>query len=82
MILYFIGIIAPKVSREGSITVDMGVPILEADKVPALLNPTKGKMAVASEISVLGKKYSTTAISMGNPHCVSLLFYLYRFMLN
>lgn len=67
------GLIVPKVSKEGSITVDMGTPILEAVKVPSLLQTTSGDTAVESDIEVLGKIYKTTAVSMGNPHAITFV---------
>jgi diaminopimelate epimerase len=71
------GLIVPKVSAQGSITVDMGTPILEALKVPSLLQATQVtnsfNAAVESDIVVLGKTYKTTAVSMGNPHTVTFV---------
>lgn len=64
------GMIVPKVSTDGSITVDMGQPILEAAKVPTTLFATKGDRAIDSTIEIGGKPYQATAVSMGNPHSV------------
>lgn len=49
------------------VRVDMGRPILQAEKIPVRWpeSPvTNGKLTVA------GKEFSFTAVSMGNPHCV------------
>ena len=64
------GQIVPKVTKTGSIRVDMGKPILEAAKVPTKLAATKDGMAVDSVIEAAGKQYKATCVSMGNPHSV------------
>ena len=68
------GILVPKIIKEnGRITgvrVDMGQPVLDADKIP-----TKGfgtGRVVDKTIEVLGETYHVTCVSMGNPHCVVL----------
>ncbi len=49
------------------VRVDMGEPILEADKIPV----AAGKEKVIDEpIVVEEKEYRTTSVSMGNPHTV------------
>lgn len=50
-----------------SVTVQMGKAELNPKKIPAKF---EGKSAVAAPLSVGGKRYSVTCISMGNPHCV------------
>ena len=56
--------------RDGKVTqvrVDMGEPILEAEKIPVKAD----KSPVMSEpITVEGRDYLMSAVSMGNPHCV------------
>ena len=64
------GKIVPKISEDGSITVDMGKPILEATKVPTTLAATRDGMAVDSIIEAAGTQYMSTCVSMGNPHSV------------
>lgn len=64
------GMIIPKLNADGSISVDMGKPILQADKVPTTLSPTADGAAVLSVLESLGKSYQVTAISMGNPHAI------------
>lgn len=68
------GILVPRIIKEnGKITgvrVDMGQPVLEAEKIP-----TKGfgtGHVVDKTIDVLGETYHVTCVSMGNPHCVVL----------
>ena len=55
------GIIKPEILENGNVLVDMGEAILEASKIPVLVdNP--------QDFEIQG--YSATAVSMGNPHCV------------
>ncbi len=61
------GILSVKKSGE-NITVNMGEPILEADKIP-VKNFGKNPV-IAEDIEVDGKIYKMTCVSMGNPHCV------------
>ncbi len=61
--------------KVGSVTVDMGAPILQYDKVPAALQegqkPDEATGALINvPITVSGNVYRTTAVSMGNPHSV------------
>ena len=53
-------------SKVVSVRVDMGVPILENNGIPVLLQ----EPAVNLPIEVKGHSYHFTAVSMGNPHCV------------
>ena len=47
------------------VKVDMGAPILEPEKIPAKVSKATGK-----KLTVQGKEYEVTCISMGNPHCI------------
>lgn len=49
-----------------SVTVDMGSPIFERERIPAL---GEGKF-INEEIEVDGVKFRATCLSIGNPHCV------------
>lgn len=53
-----------------NITANIGEPILEAEKVPAI---TKSECFIDKTIILDGRKFDTTAISLGNPHCVSFV---------
>ena len=66
------GKIIPKITKDGSITVDMGEPILHpANKIPTTLEATtKEGHVVEADIEACGKKYKINAVSMGNPHGV------------
>lgn len=66
------GEIIPVMKSDGRIEVDMGIPILESEKVPTTLKATQqlkeGNAAVNSPVTVEGHEYEVTAVSMGNPH--------------
>lgn len=56
--------------RDGKTTgvrVDMGEPILEAERIPTTLT---GLQVINTPVEVLGKTYGATCVSMGNPHAV------------
>lgn len=50
-----------------SAKVDMGSPVLEAKRIPVL---SENEKAVNEKITVDGKDYLMTCVSMGNPHAV------------
>jgi diaminopimelate epimerase len=57
------------------VRVDMGEPILEAAQVPTTLpaNPAARGAAVNVPLTVDDRTLTVTCISMGNPHCVTLV---------
>lgn len=59
--------ITPRDGKAGMITVDMGEPVLDTEKIPALFDASK---CIDQTLEVDGKKYQVTLVSMGNPHCV------------
>lgn len=73
------GVIIPKVSTSGSITVDMGEPRLIPHLIPTTLSATKDGKVIEAEIIGLGTSYKTTTVSMGNPHSVNLLLLHFLF---
>ena len=52
------------------VTVDMGKPILCADKVPVI---SDSKEVIGKQVIIGKKEQKITAVSMGNPHCVIFL---------
>lgn len=52
------------------VTVDMGEPILCADKVPVV---SDSKEVIGKQVTIGKKEQKITAVSMGNPHCVIFL---------
>lgn len=65
------GLIVPEVKADGSITVDMGEPILNPSTIPTTLTANNNGKVIEADIEALGKVYKCTPVSMGNPHCVS-----------
>lgn len=53
--------------KVSAVRVDMGAPILEADRIPVIAD---GSPVVDEPIEVAGKEYRMTCVSMGNPHAV------------
>jgi diaminopimelate epimerase len=56
-----------KDGKVGEIEVNMGSPILEPEKIPASF---QGEKVVNQPLTVGGKEYRVTCVSMGNPHCI------------
>jgi diaminopimelate epimerase len=63
------GIVAPRSAGPGRVTVDMGRPILEPEKIPTTLGDGHGPVLDA-ELSVDGERVRVGSVSMGNPHAV------------
>jgi len=61
------GILTPEITSEDPflVCVDMGEPVLERAKIPML-----GKGDNCDRLEIEDQKFSITAVSMGNPHCV------------
>ena len=54
--------------KVSTVTVDMGEPILDRDKIP--VNPNNGKFV---ELNVLDRDFIFTPVSMGNPHAITFI---------
>lgn len=57
-------------TENGKVTsarVNMGAPILEAKKIPTKFN---GDSVVRQKLTIDGKDFEVTCVSMGNPHCI------------
>ena len=65
------GLIQPEVRADGQVAVDMGEPVLDAPDVPCTLDATKDGAAVRAPMTVGGETWLVTAVSMGNPHCIT-----------
>ena len=50
------------------VTVDMGKPELNAENIP--VNHNNKEQVISEPITVDGKEYNITCVSMGNPHCI------------
>lgn len=69
------GIMVPEVVTDERgkvmlVTVDMGEPILQRAEIPMV---GQGEQAVAETIFVEERPFEITAVSMGNPHCVTFV---------
>ena len=53
--------------KETWLSVDMGSPILQAEKIPVA---AQGDKVIMHPLTVEGKDYKITCVSMGNPHAV------------
>jgi diaminopimelate epimerase len=63
------GLIAPRLTPAGEVTVDMGVPILTSAQVPFASTSD----AIEQPLQVGADTVIITAVSMGNPHAVQLV---------
>jgi len=52
------------------VRVDMGLPILEAPRIPTTL---EGDPVVDAPLSIGGRKLRVGCVSMGNPHCITFV---------
>lgn len=52
------------------VRVDMGEPILEPDQIPTTL---PGRMVQNVPLTIAGRTFPVTCVSMGNPHCVTFV---------
>ena len=60
------GLITPRLEPDGAVTVNMGVPLFEPERIPFLSDSA----AVVQPMEVAGTVVQITAVSMGNPHAV------------
>jgi diaminopimelate epimerase len=65
------GVLSLTVSTAGGLVdkarVDMGPPILAAERIPTTL---PGDPVVNAALEIAGRRFTVTSVSMGNPHCV------------
>lgn len=66
------GLMALQLNPDGQVTVDMGEPILIATEIPTKLVEADRK-AIDVPLTVDGKVWQVTAVSMGNPHCITFV---------
>ena len=60
-----------KTDRAVSATVNMGAPILDSSKIPAVIEGIgRDDRVVSVPVDINGIQYHITCVSMGNPHCV------------
>jgi diaminopimelate epimerase len=63
------GIIVPKLESDGEVTVDMGAPEFEPERIPFVAD----QRALTYRIQVDGQPLEISALSMGNPHAVQVV---------
>ena len=63
------GVIAPKLEPDGQVTVDMGIPVFEPQRIPFEAT----ERALTYDLDVLGKHIEISALSVGNPHAVQIV---------
>lgn len=63
------GVISPRLETNGSVTVNMGVPIFSPEKIP-FISPNGDLM---QPLIVGDEEVTITAVSMGNPHAVQVV---------
>lgn len=63
------GIICPKLESDGNITVNMGKPVFEPDKIPFITE----KSALTYQLEIQDKQVKISVISIGNPHAVRII---------
>jgi diaminopimelate epimerase len=66
------GLITPKLTADGQVTVDMGQPRLIPAEIPTTLGQGADR-AVNLPLEVAGQTWQVTAVSMGNPHCITFV---------
>jgi diaminopimelate epimerase len=65
------GLIVPVMKDDGTITVDMGEPVLKASLVPTTLPSNfEGDSVVEQSYECNGKQWKISCVSMGNPHAI------------
>ena len=66
------GRITPKLTADGQVTVDMGLPRLLAAEIPTTLT-TADEKVVNVALEAAGQSWQVTCVSMGNPHCITFV---------
>lgn len=63
------GIVTPRAAGPGRVTVEMGRPVLEPEKIPTTLGGGRGPVLDAL-LELEGDRVRVSCVSMGNPHAV------------
>ncbi|MGE0873350.1 MAG: diaminopimelate epimerase [Burkholderiales bacterium] len=63
------GLIVPRLEADGEVSVDMGVPVFEPERVPFV---AEGQSLVHA-LEVAGRQVELAVLSMGNPHAVQVV---------
>jgi diaminopimelate epimerase len=63
------GLISPRLEEDGRVTVDMGAPVFDPERIPF----TTDSNAIVQPLEVDGETIQISALSMGNPHAVQVV---------
>ncbi len=63
------GIVTPRTAGPGRVTVEMGRPVLEPEKIPTTLGAGRGPV-LEEPLELDGEVLRVSSVSMGNPHAV------------
>jgi len=66
------GIIRPQLQGNNQVKVNMGQPYLLAAEIPTTLTSPQEKV-INQSLTVAGKNWQVTCVSMGNPHCITFV---------
>lgn len=67
------GLIVPCLNNDGSVTVDMGVPLFASEQIPYAAIDAKDAERITHQLVVGVESVSVTCVNMGNPHAVMLV---------
>ncbi len=70
------GVIAPRLEDDGRITVDMGAPVFDTERVPFDRMGLQSRKVGSTELwplDIHGKTVEFAVVSMGNPHAVQVV---------
>mmetsp|Transcript_35546 Transcript_35546/g.45261 ORF Transcript_35546/g.45261 Transcript_35546/m.45261 type:complete len:288 (-) Transcript_35546:280-1143(-) len=64
------GEILGDITKDGLVTVDMGMPEFTAEKIPTTLAENEDGKVLNQPLEIDGKTYEVSCVSMGNPHAI------------
>ncbi|MDR1274967.1 MAG: diaminopimelate epimerase [Candidatus Accumulibacter sp.] len=64
------GVIRPRIEDDGNVTVDMGAPVFDPEKIPFLGAARASTAGVVFRIDLGSETVEAAVVSMGNPHAV------------
>ncbi|WP_370386989.1 diaminopimelate epimerase [Snodgrassella alvi] len=64
------GVIVPRLTDDGLVTVDMGVPLLAPEQIPFTAIDEDDARSISHQLVIGNEIVSVTCINMGNPHAV------------
>lgn len=67
------GLIVPCLNKDGSVTVDMGIPLLAAEKIPFEAVDAEDAERITHQLKIGLDTVNVTCVNMGNPHAVMVV---------